>query len=67
MSLIFVLPCGTLLLFMGLASIYTAIFNRGALVEGQPQASPAITAAIALVMGSIITYVGYSLLNYALF
>lgn len=50
---------------MGLISIYSALFNRQALVEGQPKASPAITAGIALVMGSVITMVGYFLLSHA--
>lgn len=66
MSILFLLPCSTLLLFMGLTSIYTAIFNRSALTENHPQASPIVTAAIAGVMGTVITLIGYTLLSSAL-
>ena len=65
MTQCFAIPMGLLLLFMGLTSIYSALFNQQALVEGQPKASPGITAGIALVMGSVITLVGYILLAHA--
>ncbi|MDM8527652.1 hypothetical protein QUF58_05500 [Anaerolineales bacterium HSG24] len=52
------IPCGTLLLLMGLVSLYTAAFNRQALVEGSPKASLAMTTGIAVVMGSLIAVVG---------
>ncbi|MDM8518539.1 hypothetical protein QUF64_00725 [Anaerolineales bacterium HSG6] len=45
-------------MLMGLVSLYTVTFNRQALIEGSPKASLAMTASIAVVMGSIITVVG---------
>jgi putative Mn2+ efflux pump MntP len=62
----FSLPIGLLLLFMGLTALYSAFFNRQSLVEEHPQASPVVTAAIAVVMGSLITYIGFSLITHAL-
>ena len=52
------IPCGTILLLMGVFSLYTVAFNREALVEGSPKASLPITTGIAVVMGSFITIIG---------
>jgi len=65
---ILALCCGTpialMLIIMGLTSLYTAVFNQEALVEGHPQASAKIAAGIAVVMGSIVTLVGISLFSH---
>jgi len=53
---------GIFLFFLGISLLYTAFFKRATLVEGHPKASLAITTAIALVMGSLIMYVGSMLL-----
>jgi uncharacterized membrane protein len=63
MSQCIAIPFGTVLMLMGLVSLYTAVFNRRALVQGHPKASPQITAGIAIVMGSFITMVGFFALS----
>lgn len=67
----FMLQCvsgtiGLFMLLMGLTALYAAFFNRKSLVEGHPKASPEVTAAIAVVMGSLITYIGFTLATHAL-